>query len=220
MRTLVALMTVALLAAPALAVDRYVAASWNGWASNGTLMTEVTPGTLWQTTVSGPTGNQAFKVTDGTWSAAWPPSNLELDFGTGAAPVTITFDAGPFVDGWVPNVNRVGVTDLQVHGWEIMGSFNSWASPVATCALVGGVYEANYSVATPGTYTFKFRKIGDWGVSYGDLAFGGDISVTTTFPNENLTMKLDVAGGRYLVTPEPASLALLALGGLAIMRRR
>jgi hypothetical protein len=220
MRTLAALMTVALLAAPALAVDRYVAASWNGWASNGTLMTEVTPGVLWQTTVTGQTGDQAFKVTDGTWGAAWPADNAQLDFGDGTLPVTISLTAGPFGDGWVPDVNRVGITDLGLHGWEIMGSFNGWASPVATCALVGGVYEANYSVATPGTYTFKFRKVGDWNVSYGNLAFGGDISVTTTFPNENLNMKLDVAGGRYLVTPEPTSLVLLALGGLAIIRRR
>ena len=219
MRKFVALGVVAIMVSPAMA-SFYVAGSFNGWdPPNGALMTEVVPGSLWQATITGPTGNQEFKVTDGTWTNAWPPNNMQADFGVGV-PLTINYRPGPFTDGWVPNINRVGYNDPGLHGWEIMGGFNGWSSPVVTLSnLGGGLYWGQYTVATPGTNYFKFRKINDWGVSIGNLAFGGDMDVTTTVANETISFKLDLPNGRIAV-PEPASLALLALGGLAMLRRR
>ena len=77
-------------------------------------------------------------------------------------------------------------------------------------------------VADAGDYEFKFRKDGDWSISIGDN-FGNsaaNIPYTTTGANEIVQFDLDLPNGRWRVTPEPASLALLGLGSLLIIRRR
>lgn len=214
-----------LLAAPALA-DFYVASDLNGWANPDPAwkMTDVYgDGSKFQLAVSDPlyAGRHEWKVTDGTWSNAWPGNNARADFGAGA--LNFNFYPGQHLDGWKPEFNRVGYDDPQLHGWEVMGSFNGWSAPVATLAPVGGgVYEGLYAVPTAGTYYFKFRKTDDWDISIGsDFSnFGYDIELVTPYDAAPILFELDLPNGRWRTTviPEPAALALAALA-LALRRR-
>jgi hypothetical protein len=216
MRGAKVLLVVAMLAVPAMA-DYYVAGDFNGWNAAGNLMTEVSPG-KWSTTITNAPGVHEFKVTIGDWASNWPGDNAKADFGAGS--LTINFYPTPAADGWFPTANRVGYDDIAVHGWDVMGSFNGWSSPVALNPMGNGLYAASYTVADPGTFYFKFRKAGDWNVAVGNdfSNYGHDIAWTTTVPNQVVYFQLDLPNGRWNV-PEPTTLALLC-GGLVCLRRR
>jgi hypothetical protein len=210
-----------LLAVPAWA-DYYVAGDFNGWNAAGNLMTESPPGT-WSTTITGAPGRHEFKVTIGVWDQAWPGDNARADFGD-AGTLTIHFYPGAPGDGWNPPENRVGYDDLALHGWEVIGSFDSWVNPVVQLTpMGGGLYEGDYLVPTAGDYWFKFRKTADWDIAIGsDFSnYGHDIQLTTGSDNELIRFDLDLPNGRWMtvVVPEPATLAGLLLG-LALLRRR
>lgn len=223
MRKSVAVLAVALLAVPAMGADYYAAGSFNSWTSNGDLMTEVTPDVYYTVTINS-SGDQDFKITDGTWDNPYPAENVGIHFGGAANDIELRFLPGSFSDPWYPKTNRVGYEWLGLHGWEVMGSFNDWASPVLTLTDQGsGLFTGELVVPTPGTYEFKYRMTDNWETAVGDLAginpSNDNISITTTVPNEVLQLGIDMPNGRYRI-PEPASLSLLALGGLAILRRR
>jgi len=208
----------AFLAAPALA-DYYVAGDFNGWNPAGTPMVEGPPGT-WSALITGAPGRHEWKVTIGDWSQSWPGDNARADFGDGT--ITLYFYPGAHADGWFPLENRVGYQDLGIHGWEVMGSFNGWTEPVVQLTpMGGGLYQGDYIVPDPGTYWFKFRRIGDWDISIGyDFSnYWHDIQWTTNQPNELMRFMLDLPHGRWTVIPEPASLLGLLLGA-ALLRRR
>lgn len=146
-----------------------------------------------------------WKITPGSWSSSWPGSNVRSLYDTNG---NFTFRWFPGVrnDGWNPQSDRVGYEDPG-HGWDVMGSFNGWTTPVVTLTNQGaGLYEGAYVVPTAGSYDFKFRKAGDWNVAIGP-GFGkdGNLSVTTTNDNQLVTFRLDLPHGRWLAgDPAPA----------------
>jgi hypothetical protein len=210
----------ALVAAPALA-DYYVAGDFNGSSATGQIMTEGPAGEF-SADVTGAVGRHEFKVTIGDWAQNWPGDNARADFGD-TGNLTIKYYPTPAADGWNPPANRVGYVDNGLHGWDIMGSFNGWSTPVVDLTPLGnGRYDGDYTVPVAGDYFFKFRIAGDWDITVGsDFSnYGHDIPVSTAADNTTLRFHLDLNGGRWMteVVPEPASL-LVALLGLALRRR-
>jgi hypothetical protein len=210
----------ALFAAPAFA-DFYIAGDFNGWNAAGQLMNEVVPG-QWQTTVTNAPGRHEFKVTIGEWSQAWPGNNARTDFGDDGE-LTINFYPTPAADGWNPPANRVGYSGDAIAGWEVIGSFNGWSSPVVQLdPLGGGAFSGQYVVPTAGTYFFKFREFNNWDVSIGsDFSNSGyDIQLDVAADATPILFELDLPGGRWRtsVIPEPAALLML-LAGLTLRRR-
>jgi hypothetical protein len=201
----------------------YVRGSFNGWDTS-TPMTDQGGGLL-AATITGTAGTRFdFKVANADWSSGWPGDNCRTLFNSSGS-ATIYYRAGSFSDGWNPTANRVGYADPAQFGWEVMGSFNGWGSPVTSLTPVGvGVYSANYLVPTAGSYSFKFREANSWDVSIG-LDFrnnGGDCGVITTADNQLVNFQLDLPNGRWsaAVVPEPSSLSLLAGGALLLLIRR
>jgi hypothetical protein len=150
-----------------------------------------------------------FKIAENDWANNWPSGDNAKVVADPAGSITLHFRPDVTLDGWHPQAARIGYDDPG-HGWEVMGSFNGWASdPVVTLTNQGnGLFEGAYVVATPGTYQFKFRKAGDWDIQYGAGQFNGsgDLQVITTEPNQSLTFRLDLPNGRWLAgDPLPAS---------------
>ncbi len=223
---LVALVAVATLQGIASAQPFDARGTFNGWGQ--TPMTDNLDGT-YSVTIGAlvPGALHDWKIDTGNWASSWPGSNVTSAVDA-AGNMTLHFRPGPIADGWSPAADRVGYSDPGQFGWEIMGSFNNWDALVDTAArqmtdLGSGLYSVDYTIATPGMHSFKFRESNSWAVSTGD-DFGNaaaNISVTTTVPNELLTFQLDLPNGRFQVVPEPAALTLLGgVIGFVLMRRR
>ncbi|MCP4248490.1 MAG: PEP-CTERM sorting domain-containing protein [bacterium] len=222
MKVLIAGLAIMLVAASASAqAPYYVRGEMNGWDTSE-VMADMGSGHHMASLTGYTSGDMyEYKLANGDWSEQWPGSNGRIMV-DGAGEMNFHLRLGAFADGWFPTENRVGYDDPG-HGWDIMGAFNGWASAVTTLAdMGGGLYSGDYVVPTAGSYEFKFRMAGDWAISIGDN-FGNAAANnlgTTTFDGEVLTFDLDLPNGRWRVTPEPASLALLGLGGLMVLRRR
>jgi hypothetical protein len=219
-----AILVATLLAATSLiAQPYYVRGSFNSWDTS-TPMTD-NGGGVYSATFTGAPGTRFdFKVATADWSSGWPGDNTRTLFDASGS-ATVNFRLGAFADGWSPATDRVGYVDPGQFGWEVMGSFNSWASPVASLApMGGGLYSGTYLVPTANTYSFKFREAGSWDISIGfDFRNpGGDSSLTTTAPNQLVSFQLDLPNGRWsaAVVPEPATLSLFAGGAFLLLCRR
>ncbi len=224
--SMVAALAVAAVAGQASA-DFKVIGAFNGW-DNGTSvpMVDQGGGVYKGTITSGLNvgGINEFKVNVGDWSSSWP-----LSGNTKAVPTSSSLDvyfysnASP-TDGWGPVGPRVGYGDQGGTGFDVMGSINGWSSPLASMTSYGnGLYLASFNAPVPGSNSFKFRKAGDWSMSYGANMGDpdGDIGFTTTLPNQTVYVMLDVKGGRYNVAvPTPGAAGVLGLAGLAGLRRR
>ena len=187
----------------------------NGWANPGAIQMSGGPTVYSYVVTGGTAGNyEQLKVTDGTWNTAWPGNNLEVKLdATGGN--TIYFYPGTIIDGWLPVQNRVGYADPGNMAFEITGDFTSptWGSdPNAQLVSAGnGVYTNTYTIATPGTYGFKFRTPNTWnevnfGVDFGNGS--GNASITTTNANQRVLFQLDLPNGRWLagnLAPPPVT---------------
>ena len=220
----VAVAVVATAATATIAQPYYARGDFNGWGL-GNPLTDMGGG-LWQGTASGlnPGDMPEYKIADESWSVSWPGSNGRVAVDA-AGEINFNLMLGTFNDGWFPAENRVGYADPGQHGWDIMGSFNGWSSPVVLLTDMGnGLYSGQAVIAAAGNYEFKFRKEGDWSITIGDN-FGnaaGNIGITTNNANDIVTFELDLPNGRWRVTavPAPGALALLSLAGLFAIRRR
>ncbi len=211
-----------LLGAGNLNAQLYLRGTFNGWDTS-TPMTDLGGG-LYSATIAGTPGDRFnFKVATADWSASWPGSDTRSAFDSlGAA--TVYYRAGAAGDGWGPAADRVGYSDPQQFGWDVIGSFNGWSAPSLTLtAMGGGLYAGSLLVPTAGNYEFKFREAGSWDISIGN-DFGnssGNAGVTTTDVNQYVNFQLDLPNGRWsaVVVPEPTSLAFLGLGSLVLLQR-
>ena len=218
------LLAVSLLAGANLTAQQlYLRGSFNGWDTSTPMVSQ--GGGLYSATISGTPGTRFdFKVANADWSSAWPGGDARTLYNsTGSA--TIYYRAGSIADGWNPAADRIGYADPAQFGWDVMGSFNAWASPVTSLTPVGGgVYSANYLVPTAGTYTFKFREAGSWDISIG-ADFGnsaGNAWVSTLNANDVVRFQLDLPNGRWsaAVIPEPTTFSLLAGSAVLLLVRR
>jgi len=207
----------------------YLAGDFNGWAPNGTAMTDMGGG-VWSATVSGlSAGQHSFKVTEGDWS--WYRPNAVSDANSWLFPnvsgnATVSIDLSTHADGWTLNNFRIS-TDVDPGAWNAVGAWNGWNNADSTSTftpLGGGIYELQKFIATPGNYGFKATKTGGW-----DYQIGADgrnenaseLTFSTFEANQEVDMFLNAGNAtlRVEVVPEPTTAALLGLGALVGIQR-
>jgi hypothetical protein len=143
------------------------------------------------------------------------------------------WDATASSDGWFPSFEpRVGYDDPNQFDWELMGTFNAWAGGAEWFMTDEGSGLHRIQVAlADGSYEFKFRKQGDWGISIG-YNFGNSAPNANTgaIAAGNYAFELDLPNGRWrfspvgggssAAVPEPAAIALMMIGAVIAMELR
>ena len=224
MKKVIALLAVTAFAMPAFA-GFSVTGDWEGWSGNGAAMSEVTAG-VWEVTLNGlDVGRHEFKVTDGTWSWNYPSANSWF-ITDGAGDITITFNTNTVADGWAPDVNRIGL-NVDPGSWTAVGGFQGWDNANAGTAMTpmgGGLYMYEAAGLAAGDYEWKAVVTGSWdSISWDNRSVNtANMAFTIDAVNTAAELWVDALTGcvQVVYTPEPATLALLAMGGLVIIRRR
>lgn len=225
-----------LLVAPAVA-DYYVAGDFNvAWdpANAGYQMTETFAGSgIWELNLAGEVaGRHEFKVTDGTWGwtqPGGPNSWLYTDDGN----IKITFDENDYAgDIWSPTQYRLGLDEAPAAGFTAVGNWQTaaggsdWTNndPVTAMTDMGGGLFKYETTLPAGAWEWKAVATGSWdSISWDNRSVNtANWGFNTDAVNDTVIFWVDNAAGtaRVEVVPEPGTLALLGLAGLALFRRR
>jgi hypothetical protein len=206
----------------------YLAGDFNGWAANGTVMTDMGGG-IWSSSLSGLTANAQyqFQVTDGSWGSWFTPGSHSWLFADASGNATISIDLNNHADGWSTAINRISA-GVDPGAWNAVGAWNGWNNADSTSVMTsigGGVYELQKTIANPGFWGFKATQSGGWNYQIGAdgrNVNAAEVTFSTTVPNQQVDMFVNTVNGTVMVTvvPEPTTLALLGLGGLIALRRR
>lgn len=171
-------------------------------------------------TATGAAGWYNFKIATTDWSQAYPTvpgfelANAQLYLTGPMELVQFTFDANIYTHDGLPDNVEVGQPDRNIvwtdHALppgaplELMGSapeLGAWNSGKLLVADTGerAYLQAWSSIATPGTYEYKFRTTGSWQVAFGldyTAPPGRNFIFTTRAPNRYLMFQLDPRSGR------------------------
>lgn len=209
----------------------YIAGDFNGWNAAGNAMTETSLGSgVWQIALNMTTGRHEFKVTDGTWAWTATGANSWL-YTDGLGNVTLTYNTTAPGDGYTPASGRVGV-NVDLGTWTAVGDWQGWNNANGATGmsfLGGGIYELSYVIATAGSYQYKAVNTGSWDAIGSDTRNlnAGTLGFTTVSANQTVNFYVNALDGSIkadvIPVPEPSTLALCGLSGLATMylvRRR
>jgi hypothetical protein len=200
--------------------DRYIAGDFNGWTSNGNLMTDNGDGTFTATLTGISAGLHEFKITDGSWDWNYPGDNSWL-YADATGAVTVTFNTNFVSDGWKAEQNRIGVS-VDPGTWTLAGSFQGWNNAAGNMISQGGGIYMYSQLFAAGEYWFKPVVTGSW------YSIAENNRSTNTW-NMYVNLASDSVVNVYVdaltgvvktdVVPEPATMALLALGAMCLKRR-
>jgi len=207
----------------------YLAGDFNSWNAAGNVMTETFAGSgIWQVTLTGlSAGRHEFKVTEGDWAWNYPGANSWL-YAPADGNITITYDVNTYSDGWSATAQRIGLS-ADLGTWTAVGDFQGWNNADATTAMTalgGGIYE--YTLTTVGSWNWKPCVTGSWdAISWDNRSIATANWSFTVNAGEAANLYVDglkgVAKVEIVTVPEPTTMALCALAGLAMLvvaRRR
>lgn len=210
-----------------------ITGSFNGWGGNtgtGPALTDMGGG-IYEVTLTGLTaGRNTFKITQGDWGWYKPAVTSDADgwfIPDGDGNATISIDFNTYSDGWLLSQYRISTSVDPGLTWFAAGDFNGWnpTDPNTQMSSIGGgIYELQYTIASPGTYQWKATSGGDFGpwdqqVGPTGRSINADtMSFTTTIANQQVNMLVNAMNGTVSMVPEPTIVALLGLGGLAVIQ--
>jgi formylglycine-generating enzyme required for sulfatase activity len=159
----------------------------------------------------------AYHKNDGTTGNYWDyptrtnstPSNVLDPTGTNNA---------NFFDWWSTSQYTIGEPYYRTE----VGAFVNSPSSYGTFDQGGNAWEWNDTIVNHSYGQFRGLRggsFGDWGFGPGGTGYM-HASYHYDYPDDNPWFEDGLLGVRFAVVPEPATLALLVLGGLAMLRRR